>query len=50
MFTELAKGCISDKLVCETYGLLDGYEYMDCEISQLEPKPEPIPECGIIYI
>lgn len=51
MFIELAKGNISDDLVESvraTYGLCRSYEYIDCEVSPFEEKPEPLLESGKI--
>lgn len=52
MFLELTKRSIADKKgdsIRETYGLSGSYEYIHCELSQLEPKVEPLSENGKIY-
>lgn len=49
MYLELLNGSINDdaiESIHETYGLSGSYEYINCEISQLEAKPEPISDSG----
>lgn len=45
MFLELANGSYADdaiESVRDRYGLGGSYEYINCETSQFEAKPEPI--------
>lgn len=47
MFIELAKGSVSDSIAESlrwSYGLCNRYEFINCEIGQLEAKSEPLPE------
>lgn len=51
MFLELANGGAANNTVDsvrEKYGLSGSYKYIQCEISQLEPKAESV-DSGKIY-